>query len=472
MPGPGGGFNTMLATNANLQSQGLAIGTGSSNNTATVQAGTTWNLLGQNATIGSLAATGNVFNVNGLVNNAGAVTVGNGKAGSPNTNSIGNSLVIGNGGTLVAGVIKAGNVAGDNNNAVQVINGGLLEANTLTVLAGSTGNTISNRNATYQFSTATPTITPNGFGNIAISSGTISFLGINNADVTANQSTGALSPIRFAGANTFMLNAASNINASGGAARLHLPSRRGQPVQLREPGHGQRPDRVRQRRPDHRRQRHAAYFQHHRRHRRELREFRHRQRGQRDGEFREHDQQSRAAHVAKRDTQYDGAAAINFTTGTIHGNGTINSDLNNLGTISPVGTLTFNGNLTLFSGSVVVMELTGYGNGVGTNDVIAVGGGGTFEYFGKLVVTNTTGFAFAYGQEFQLFNFGIGNQVGDFSATNLPNLTPFGLAWNTSQLDTSGLLVVVPEPSSMLLGAARRYLLWVCWIQAKRRPVQ
>ena len=53
--------------------------------------------------------------------------------------------------------------------------------------------------------------------------------------------------------------------------------------------------------------------------------------------------------------------------GTIHGNGTITSDVNNLGTISPVGTLTFAGNLTLFGSSTVIMELTGYGNGVGTN---------------------------------------------------------------------------------------------------------
>ena len=137
------------------------------------------------------------------------------------------------------------------------------------------------------------------------------------------------------------------------------------------------------------------------------------------------------------------ATAINFATGTLHGNGTITSDVNSQGTISPVGTLTFSGNLTLFSSSTVIMELTGYGNGVGTNDVLNVGA--NFQYAGTLVVTNTTGFAYAFGQEFQIFNFG--SQTGDFSVTNLPNLAP-GLAWNTSQLDTSGLLIVVPEPSS------------------------
>ena len=102
------------------------------------------------------------------------------------------------------------------------------------------------------------------------------------------------------------------------------------------------------------------------------------------------------------------------------------------------------------------MELTGYtATGVGTNDVLNVGG--NFHYAGKLVVTNTTGFAFAVGQNFQLFNFGIGEQGGDFSTTNLPNLAPFGLAWDTSALDTSGLLaVVVPEPSGGPPGGRQR----------------
>ena len=111
------------------------------------------------------------------------------------------------------------------------------------------------------------------------------------------------------------------------------------------------------------------------------------------------------------------ATAINFGSGTIHGNGTISDDVSSLGTISPAGTLTFGGNLTLLGSSVVIMELTGYGNGVGTNDVINVAE--NFQYAGKLVVTNTTGFAYAPGQSFQLFNFS--TQTGQFSATNLPD---------------------------------------------------
>ena len=67
----GGGFNTLLAhqRESSRASLSLAVGSGSSNNTVTVLANTTWNLFGQAVTVGSLAATGNVFNVNGLVLN-------------------------------------------------------------------------------------------------------------------------------------------------------------------------------------------------------------------------------------------------------------------------------------------------------------------------------------------------------------------------------------------------------------------
>ena len=57
---------------------------------------------------------------------------------------------------------------------------------------------------------------------------------------------------------------------------------------------------------------------------------------------------------------------INFPGATLHGNGTINSDLNNLGTISPVGTLYFCRNLTLlpsFDGGHGIDGLHGNGGG-------------------------------------------------------------------------------------------------------------
>jgi hypothetical protein len=112
-----------------------------------------------------------------------------------------------------------------------------------------------------------------------------------------------------------------------------------------------------------------------------------------------------------------------------------------------VGSLTITGNLSLAGSSVLVMQLSGYGAGVGTNDTITVGQ--TMAYGGTLDVTNLTGFTYAVGQSFQLFSFG--SQGGDFAVTNLPTL-PTYLAWNTSALDTTGLLsIMVPEPSTFAL---------------------
>jgi len=102
-----------------------------------------------------------------------------------------------------------GGAAGGNDNAALINHGAVLEANSLTIRVGSTGNTISNRNATYQF-TAAPTVTPNG-GIISVTDGTISYRATTVADVRYS----AVSGMQFAGANTFMLNAASNTAAAG-----------------------------------------------------------------------------------------------------------------------------------------------------------------------------------------------------------------------------------------------------------------
>ena len=53
----------------------------------------------------------------------------------------GNSLLITNGGQLWATGLNVGKVAGDNNNSVQVLNGSLLEGNSLVIAAGTIGNT-------------------------------------------------------------------------------------------------------------------------------------------------------------------------------------------------------------------------------------------------------------------------------------------------------------------------------------------
>jgi len=104
------------------------------------------------------------------------------------------------------GVIAGPAVAASNNTVL--ITGGLLEANSLTITAGSFGNVISNSGAVYQFSRFDPTITP-ASGSIVLDGGTIAFRGIANANVKYNW-TGNLKNMTFLGDNAFRLNAATN----------------------------------------------------------------------------------------------------------------------------------------------------------------------------------------------------------------------------------------------------------------------
>ncbi len=132
---------------------------------------------------------------------AGAVTLGNAATGLGALNV--------DGGQVVATSVLAGGVAAASNNTVRVTHGGVLEANSLSITAGSFGNVISNSGGVYQFSTNAPTITP-ASGVIALNGGTISFRAITNADVKANWSGSQLTNVAFQGNNTFRLNAASN----------------------------------------------------------------------------------------------------------------------------------------------------------------------------------------------------------------------------------------------------------------------
>ncbi len=132
---------------------------------------------------------------------AGAVTLGNAATGLGTLNI--------DGGQVVATSVLTGGVAAASNNTVRVTHGGVLEANSLSITAGSVGNVISNSGGVYQFGTNAPTITP-ASGVIAINGGTISFRAITNADVKANWSGSQLTNILFSGNNIFRLNAASN----------------------------------------------------------------------------------------------------------------------------------------------------------------------------------------------------------------------------------------------------------------------
>lgn len=120
-----------------------------------------------------------------------------------------NELLIRDGGQVIAGNNSVYAGAGSTrSNAIVVTRGGVLEANSLTVASGD-GNFISNVGGTYRFTTATPSLAPNGFGRISLTDGTISFRAVADAPVTVIG--GFLgNKIAFLGDNSFELNAATN----------------------------------------------------------------------------------------------------------------------------------------------------------------------------------------------------------------------------------------------------------------------
>jgi fibronectin-binding autotransporter adhesin len=140
--------------------------------------------------------------------------------------------------------------------------------------------------------------------------------------------------------------------------------------------------------------------------------------------------------------------------GSLGGSGRIGSDVaTNAGVISPgnsPGNLSFAGDLTLLSSSILNMELAG--TNAGTFDRILVDG--AFARDGALNVSLLS-YTPSAGDSFDLFDFG--SASGSFGALSLPSLSS-GLSWDTSQFNASGVLLVtaIPEPSTALalLGAA------------------
>jgi len=401
-------------------------GAGAKSNSVLVTGpGSTWTNLTAGATVPAL-----------VVGAAGAVT---------------NSLTISDQGAVIATAITVGGGAGGNNNSVFIDTGGLLQANTLTIGAGTTGNTISNVGGIYQFTQASPVITTNN-GVIALTDGTISFHGISSADVTNNLGNGALKGITFAGANTFMLNAASNTTAgqtytfqtvAGNPSNYvslaminGATAYRGGDLTIGQTGSMLISSTT------------ASVT----------------------GLFTNQGQAKLVGSVATFASGVINSGGLslqnatlvggvtNQSTGTLRGNGLIVGDVVSFGTNSPgfsAGTLAITGSVTFGSSAVTVMELFD----AGSNDLITVSG--TLTFGGQLVVTNVTDFGFAAGQSFQLFQSGIFG--GEFGATNLPDLAAFSLTWDTSQLGAQGLLsiAVVPEPSTFVLLGCGLLGLWM-----------
>ncbi len=133
----GAGFNSMTTTNAQIRSQSLFVGSGSSNNTVSVGDNTSWNLQGGSLTNGSLGGTGNVITASSSVlTNVGAITIG--------TNANYNTLTLANNAQLWSlGSNTVGKMA--NSNTLNVASGSMWDMGGATLTVGSgaaTGNVL------------------------------------------------------------------------------------------------------------------------------------------------------------------------------------------------------------------------------------------------------------------------------------------------------------------------------------------
>jgi T5SS/PEP-CTERM-associated repeat protein len=403
-------------------------------------------ILGSGAT-----AFGNVLTITGqgsTLTNSSDFTMGN-------VGSSSNRVFISDGGqAIIVGGFTVGNAAGTNR--VEITSGGLLHANTLTV-GNYADNALSNAGGIFQFSTAAPTISPNGYGRISLTDGTIAHRAIGNADVRGSLGANQLGNILYAGNNVFRLNNASNwtalnqnytfasgvspsnyaglemINAatawksawlnvgSGGSMLVSntaaviagVVSNSGQIRVVNS----------------------TATW---------LSNF-----VGMGGSF---------TSLASTNT-FSGALAVNAGA-TLGGSGRVATPGAVVaGTLSPgnsPGTLSFSSNLTLTAASTLVLEIAGTNSA--DYDHLLVDG--VFARNGTLTVTNL-GHTFADGDTFDFFD--VTAWSGAFSATNLPTLTG-GLVWDFANFDTTGTLAItmlIPEPGTFAAAAAGLALLVV-----------
>ena len=148
-------------------------------------------------------------------------------------------------------------------------------------------------------------------------------------------------------------------------------------------------------------------------------------------------------------------------TSTITGTGTFYGNLISDGTIEPTdgrfgdlftpGPLAVEGNYTQNSDAELVMVLDGRPSDPNYGSLFITG---SASFNGGLDVTLFDGFVPAIGKQFQILSFA--SESGTFSSIQLPSL-PGGESWDTSELYTSGTIIVVPEPASgmlILIGAS------------------
>jgi T5SS/PEP-CTERM-associated repeat protein len=218
----GQGNSVTISSNSTVRlGSYLFAGYAGASNTVTINSGGKM-VADAHATIGSVAsASGTVVSVEG----AGTmlqvlqfdVSVG------PRAN--GNTLVISNGGQVMVNrhVYVGTDISASNsgtNNSIVVGSGGLLEVGgsggqPVLQVGTAEGNCISNAGGAFQFTYASPSIINGGSAaRISVTDATVSFRAIANADVRISAAGFAMdnTKMTWGGANTFMLNGATNIN--------------------------------------------------------------------------------------------------------------------------------------------------------------------------------------------------------------------------------------------------------------------
>jgi len=125
-----------------------------------------------------------------------------------------------------------------------------------------------------------------------------------------------------------------------------------------------------------------------------------------------------------------------YGSGTIVGNATFGSNSTTSPGNQTIGTLSFGGNITMNNSSTLLMQIVGSGST--SCDKLSVAG--VLNCNGTLDVSLSSG-SLTNGASYQLLNVA-GGLLGNFSTIKLPVLDQ-GLAWDTSELYTTGIIKVI-----------------------------
>ncbi len=160
-----------------------------------------------------------------------------------------------------------------------------------------------------------------------------------------------------------------------------------------------------------------------------------------------------SSEVSLSGGNFNVSAVTNYALGStqsLTGSGSVTGDLSINGTLaigaSP-GTIAFNNNLTLGLGSVSNFEFTSGGFGAGSFDLAQGGLAQTVNFGGILNLFFKADETFTHETSVKIFDFG--SYTGNFTAVNVSGLTGDSSATFNS---STGIVTVVPEPTSAVLG--------------------